>query len=492
MGISAHTSRVVIGLAIYAGLVGLAFSVNYPGRLTPDSLDMLMRAAHPETLNNWHEPATIGFWLLFAPVLGQPASALLSQALLIFAYPAVLIERAIAKRTINVPFQVGLAAFVAALVGVTGIVVKDMVLVGLFMCLLAVLEFTRVGAKSLLIALPVVAALMIGIILIRPTNSVLIALTAVFWIVVHPIKIRTAISALFLIFIAVVASPSVIKSIDRSLFGARDARPELQLIIFDVAGISSLIHEDLFAELPGWPKDSGKLRSPWECYSPINWDTFRWGDCEEYFALVEILVDAEVRLGASIGTYGRADAAEAHAVENITASPISWWVRSILAHPIAYVIHRFDFAFHLIRSMSPIWTGPYPANTDQLFGTTANGFEMRGVFQPWKHRIVHVPFERTAAFVFSRPILLITIFVCAFVLISAWRSRRGAGAVIDLVEMEAAGIGLANFLTLTALGVSSEGRYLLPTFVCGIVIILRRLSLIRARAVQHANEWSLP
>ena len=462
----------VIGLAVYAGLVGLAFSVNYPGWLTPDSLDMLMQAAHPETLNNWHEPATIGFWLLFAPVLGQPASALLSQALLIFVYPAVLIERAIAKRTINVPFQVGLAAFVAALVGVTGIVVKDMVLVGLFMCLLAVLEFTRVGAKSLLIALPVVAALMIGIILIRPTNSVLIAITAVFWIVVHPIKIRTAIPALFLIFIAVVASPSVIKSIDRSLFGAQDARPELQLIIFDVAGISSLIHEDLFAELPGWPKDSRKLRSPWECYSPINWDTFRWGDCEEYFALVE----------------------------NITASPISWWVRSILAHPIAYVIHRLDYAFHLIQSMRPIST-PWIMNTDKFFaaadfkttlGISVNGFEMRGLFQPWRRRISHIPFERTAALVFSRPILMIAIFVCAFALISAWRSRRGAGAMIDLVEMEAAGIGLANFLTLTALGVASEGRYLLPTFVCGIVIILRRLSPIRARAVQYANEWSLP
>jgi hypothetical protein len=127
-----------------------------------------------------------------------------------------------------------------------------------------------------------------------------------------------------------------------------------------------------------------------------------------------------------------------------------------------------------------------------LFGTTVTGFEMRGVFQPWKHRIVHVPFERTAAFVFSKPNLMIAIFVCAFVLINAWRSRRGAGAVIDLVEMEAAGIGLANFLTLTALGVASEGRYLLPTFVCGIVIILRRLSQIRARVVQHANEWSLP
>jgi hypothetical protein len=87
---------------------------------------------------------------------------------------------------------------------------------------------------------------------------------------------------------------------------------------------------------------------------------------------------------------------------------------------------------------------------------------------------------------------MITIFVCAFVLISAWRSSRGAGAVIDLVEMAAAGIGLANFLTLTALGVASEGRYLLPTFVGGIVIIFRRLSPIRARAVQYANEWSLP
>jgi hypothetical protein len=497
MGISPHTSRVAIGLAIYASLVVLAFSVNYPGRLTPDSLDMLTQAAHPETLNDWHEPATIGFWLLFAPVLGQPASALLCQALLIFVYPAVLIEQAIAKRISKVLFLLGLAAFVAALIGVTGIIGKDIVLLGLVMCLLAVLELMIVSALS--ITLPILTVLMIAIISIRPTNSLLFAIAAVFWIVVGRVKIRAAAFILFLIFIAATASFWATKLIDRNVFGARNAKAELQLIIFDVAGISSVIHKDLFAELPGWAENKSscnscasgacvksysavcrtgetndqlesKHRSPWECYSPIQWDPFAWGDCKEYFALVY----------------------------NINASPISWWVHSIRAHPIAYVIHRSDYTFHLIRSMKPIstWKAPYATNVsfrlDELFGTSTEGIDMRGRFQLWEPRIGHVPFEWTAAFVFSRPILVITIFVCVLALISAWKSNRGAGAEIDLLEMKAAGIGLGNFLMLAAFGVASGGRYLLPTFCCGIVIILRRLACTPGVYGQRriAGDWS--
>ncbi|MGD0418451.1 MAG: hypothetical protein ABSA68_02540 [Xanthobacteraceae bacterium] len=478
-------------MAIYAGLVALAFSINYPGRLTPDSLDMLTQAVHPEALNDWHEPATTEFWLIFAPILGQPASALLSQALLIFFYPAILIERTIAQRLITVPLLLGLTAFVAALVAVTGIISKDIVLVGLVFCLLAVLDFHSASALGVFRSV-LFAGLIIAIALIRPTNSLIIGATGVYWVVIRRIKVLVAIPVLILICIATVASPWMMKHFDQTLLGAADARAEDSLVIFDVAGISSAIHKDLFADLPGWltdrPSDpnskfsvpwcntcasgaclesfssvcrtaaeSGdqlkrKVQQPWHCYTPIGWDPFAWGECKEYLQLFR---DSNV-------------------------NPIYWWLRTIVDHPIGYAIHRLKYAFHLVRSMRPISTRgtPYATNVtfrlNELFGPSTEGFDMRNRFQLWENRIALVPFEWTAAFVFSRPTLVIVIFVCLLVLINGWQVSRARGE-IDPVEVTAGAIGLANVLMLVAFGVSAEGRYLLLTFVCGFVIMLRRL-----------------
>jgi hypothetical protein len=441
MRISPQTIRTAAVLAIYVGLVALTFSVNYPGRLTPDSLDMLTQAAHPEVLNDWHEPATIGFWLLFAPILGQPASALLIQALLIFIYPAILVERTIAQRVVAVPF---LVAFIAALVGVTGLISKDIVLIGLIMCLLATLDFRP--ARRLRLWQPVLlTVLIIAIALIRPPNFVLFGFTAACWVAIRRIRFRVAIPALILICIITIASPWMAKIFDRELLGAADARAELSLIIFDIAGISSAIQKDIFSELTSWPTD--EVQRPWHCYTPRYWDTFKsGGKCKEYWALFS----------------------------NINVSPIYWWLKTIVRHPIGYVIHRMKYAFQLVRSMMPIatWGEPYAINV-ALVDLSTKDVDMQNHFQLWKPRIAHVPFEWTAALLFSRSALLIAVCLCLFVLISASKVGRTRG-VIDSVEVVAAGIGIGNVLMLVAFGVAAQGAYLLPTFVCGFVIFLRR------------------
>jgi hypothetical protein len=98
-----------------------------------------------------------------------------------------------------------------------------------------------------------------------------------------------------------------------------------------------------------------------------------------------------------------------------------------------------------------------------------------------------------AGFVFSRPVLVIAIFVCLLALINGWKVSR-AGGEIDFVEVTAGatGLGNCNFLMLVVFGVAISGRYLLPTFVCGFVIVLRRLvggvrpiQLTKTSAVSH-------
>jgi hypothetical protein len=466
MGMSPQTARVATGVAIYAGLVGLAFSVNYPGRLVPDSLDMLTQAVHPETLNDWHEPATTGFWLLFAPILGQPASALLSQALLIFIYPAILIERTIAQRLITIPILLGLTVFVAALVAVTGTIVKDIVLVGLLLCLFAALDLHPTSALRVF-RVALFAVLIIAITLIRPTNSLLFGFTAICWVAIQRMKIRTAIPVVILICITTVSSPWMTKLFDRNLLGAADAKAEDMLVIFDVAGISSAIHKDLFAQLPGWPTDgpsdpsqteqSGgslkrKVEPPWHCYTPVSVDPFAFGECKEYLTLLR---DSKVKT-------------------------INWWLRSIVGHPIGYAIHRSKYAFYLVRSMLQFstWGAPYASNVafrlNELFSQSTHGIDMRSRFELWEPRIAYVPFGWAAAFMISRPFLVIVIFVCLIVLIKSWKMSR-ARYEFDSFEMSAGAIGLGNILMVVAFGIAADARYLLPTFICGFVIVLRKL-----------------
>src|SRR5436190_18964134 len=112
---------------------------------------------------------------------------------------------------------------------------------------------------------------------------------------------------------------------------------------------------------------------------------------------------------------------------------------SFFSHPIGYAIHLIKYSFQLVRSPMPIatWGAPYAANV-AFVDLSTKGIDMQSYFQLWKPRIAHVPFEWTAALVFSRSTLVIAVFLCLLVLISASKVRGARGA-IDSVEVAAAG-----------------------------------------------------
>jgi hypothetical protein len=436
---------------IYVALVATTWLVNYPGRINPDSLAMLWQAQHIGELNDWHAPSVTWLWSLFTPLLGQPAGALLVQSLLMFVYPAIAQRHARRMSFVSAAISVAWVIFFVALIAVTGQVVKDVVLVGLILCLLAVLDL-RLASTPMWLSLGGLLAL---IMLVRPTNFVMLALAGVIWAIFVFQRCRRRLMAVVLILAGSAATFPVSQFVNRVLLTAGDAMAERQLIIFDIAGVSSDIKQDLFVELPNWPRD--EVLRPWECYTPKTWEPFAFGACSRYAELV----------GTSILKEGK-------------TSVVRWWLEVILRHPFSYLKQRFLYSYELIRHMSPItsWGPPYATNDqtrNELNGPFTNNIDMTHSFQLWKMNIAYAPFGRVAAVVVSHRTVALAILICIATLLLAWRDQRTKKG-FDMVVVVSSALGAGNFVMLMLFGIATDGRYLLVTFVCGVISLLRMLN----------------
>ena len=79
----------------YATLVLLAISVNLPGRVSPDGVDMLWQAREPASLADWHSPFVTFAFSLLAPIFGSPTGALILQSVPLMTWPALLFARSL-------------------------------------------------------------------------------------------------------------------------------------------------------------------------------------------------------------------------------------------------------------------------------------------------------------------------------------------------------------------------------------------------------------
>ncbi len=215
----------------------------------------------------------------------------------------------------------------------------------------------------------------------------------------------------------------------------------------------------------------------------MRWDPFaKWGygDCKRY----------------------------SYAFEQVTykvgkTQVIGRWFEIIAAHPLAYIEHRAVFAFTLLRHMSPIEYGQ-PVNRigvviverqeastsarDQTENATNSHDELLkcqnavaersggvlescsklNMFLPWDGGIKSRPFDIVEQLVFNRSLIILSPFICMFLL--AWKFRDRTPA--DLLASVSAAVGVGNFLMLVFFGVASDGRYMLPTMVSAIVCLL--------------------
>jgi hypothetical protein len=461
---------------VYLALVLGAWLVNYPGRINPDTLDAITQAQNLGTLNDWQAPVVTWLLSLFTPVLGQPAGALLVQALLLFFYPAITLTAPNERRIgiADAALAVASGAFIVALIPMTGQILRDVVLVGAILCLLGVLDLSA-GSGHRGARLWCTLALLFLIVAVRPTNFLMLGIAGGICAFFLFGAGRKFFLALLLIVVVCAASFHVTNYVNRKVLGASNVTQESSLIIFDIAGISSDIKQNLFAELPGWRAD--QVQPPWECYTPKAWDVFKWGVCKRY---AELFDTAMHQAGAP-------------------PSEVQWWLSNVLRHPVSYSKHRISYTVELFKNAQIFsfgWGYPYalniPKNIDVISGEITHGVDTGGwthgidmtrKFQMWEPTIAFVPFGWFAARIFARQTSLVWgLFFCVGTLLWSWRNRR-LYQKFDLVVVVSSALGLGNVLMMMALGVADEGRYLAPTLVCGMVSLLRTI-----RAELQARE----
>ncbi|HEX8224709.1 MAG TPA: hypothetical protein VF605_12905 [Allosphingosinicella sp.] len=461
---------------VFALFLILCVAVNYPGRLNEDSLEQLAGAADRASLTDVHSPLVAWIWNLPAPALGQPAGALLVQGLLLAFYaamvPAALPRgaRGLAALAIEIVFKL-------ALVVSAGFIIKDILLVGLLLAALAAAQRARSGPRTGL-WLAAAAVLLALSLFVRPTNFVMVGTAAALVLALHARSVRTYCVSLFAVGALLLISLSIYFGFNRYVARAHPGHAEIQLFLFDSAGMSARTGKDLFAQLAPWPKG---LPDPRQCYTPSEAAIIAsWAKCAGY-----------AEAGSTINALGP------------RVLP-RWWLINLLKHPRAYVEHRLTFTSNLLDPREAARNHPvygrladrwqrhlYALNRpDQAarFHEAARGRFADREIGWWRGNRAADLFAALGTIVFGfRWTEALSLLACAAVVAAGLR-RRWRGRPQPFVASAAAALGIGNVAMHALLGVASQDRYLFPTVCCAAFALI---AILRARR-EGAGELPEP
>jgi hypothetical protein len=432
--------------------------INHPGRLDIDALEMFIGGALPEFRNDWHSPAIGWLWNLPAPFFGRPASALLIHSLLLaFGCAVTPVVRSWNGWTVA---AAALELFwKTALIGMAGIVSKDVLLIGLLLAALAAFRLysgrrSRVwlGACFMFLALAAVA---------RPPNIVMLGVAAALTLPFYAGGAKRYINLLLLSGLALVGCVILSAAVNRYILHAKPSHPEVQLVIFDVAGTSFYSGTNLFEQMPGKP--AGKLPDLRSCYRPELWDEFApWGSCRAYSASV--------------------NAAAKHAG---AANMVRWWLGGLVSNALAYAKHR---AAYMGEALQPRFMGRLvdgrlkvspPLNAVQrrpLLEQAARGRVPSGWFQSSREDTMPQPIAIVATMAFWFPgVVALTLAVCIALFADSIRRLRSSS--MGFVTVLAASTGIGNVVMMTLFGAAASQRYFYPLIVAAYVGVTEWLRL---------------
>jgi hypothetical protein len=451
----------------------LCVSVNYPGRLNEDSLQQLIGLHDRRYLTDVHSPVVTLIWSVFWPVAGQPASALIVQSALL-SFFAAIVPKPPRWGLREMVIATAESLFKLSLVISAGFIIKDVLFVGLLLAGLAAIR--RAGpelARPWLVAGGGFFALSL---LIRPTNFALLALASA---LVLPLLVRTlrgwilATAAT----VAVIASSVPIYSGINRLLHAQPGHAEIQLLLFDSAGISSRTGQNLFKDLPGWPQG---LPDPRNCYMPLDASIIApWAPCKGY-----------AEAGGAIYAADR-------------SKVIGWWLRNIASHPIAYAQHRLTFTGFLLDPTES--TRRHPAYRSQFRLGEHHFYALNSEDRVERFQkvaasrisVTDIGWWRTNRAAeglvwFSSKVYehrwteAFALLLCLALLVWQWL-RRWWGEPVHLAVAMAAALGIGNVAMHCLIGIASQPRYLFPTVCCAAFALLLALST-RAETARTASR----
>lgn len=306
-------SSISIVIAIAALGATLVFIAYWPGIMIDDA-----RWQYQQVVDNayedWHPPLMAWIWRHLTVIANGPAPMLALQVLLYWAGFALIATSAVKRGHKGLALALALFGFLPATFALSGSVTKDALMDGILLASSGMILWrplvqapaARVGLSLGAIALLLVAAALRFNAFFACLPLALVALPRRF----TRTKPRLLLSIILAAAAFVMTGPAI-----SALLQAEKTDVELSLIIFDLGGITEHSGASQFPDLH--VKDPVAVNH--RCYDPYGWDSYSdWATrpCPLGFDPLQALIDN-----------GDFDAK-------------TWWVRSISAHPIAYLQHR--------------------------------------------------------------------------------------------------------------------------------------------------------
>jgi hypothetical protein len=446
---------------VFLIFLGAIWSVNYPGRLNIDSTEQLIGAAFPVHRNDWHAPIVGWLWNIPAPLLGQPAAALLVQSILI-AFGAAIVP---ARRPTDGWTAMALIlelCWKTALIPLAGVILKEVLLVGALLGALGCFQLWITSGHRLWLWAG--AALIVMSALVRAPNAIMFCIAAALALPLFSQGWKSYAKRLLLACTALLACVPLSGIANRYFFHAKPAHPEAQIVIFDVAGTSIRSGTNLFEAIPGWPTAPvPELRG---CYDSALWDNFApWGRCRSYsFAARSALVHAGAPRIAQ------------------------WWLGELASHPLAYSQHRLSYLGNALASgiVDPVatYTGDAAVNgaaQRDLMRRAAAGRVEPSHFTLWREDQMPWALAVLLLAFFCLPYTAaLALAVCISLLATSLYHMRRRGRANALVIVPAA-VGIGNVVMMLFFGAASSPRYFFPLILGAY---LASTHLLRLRSLQ--------
>ena len=403
-------ARAGVVVAALAGFV-LTLAVYYPGVMTFDA-----KYIYADVLTgfrgDWQSPVMTELWRLVDPIAPGPASMLILMAALYWSAFGVL-ALALARTSLAVAILSLVLAAMPPAFFLVGIIWRDVLFAALWL-LAAAIVLMSAGSRVRL-PMQVLALVLIGIGVLLRLNAIFAAPVLVAYILWSN-AFRWKRTALLLLPLAAVffALTQIV------YYGVLDARRQHALhsiLVLDLGGISRVTGENQF---PGRWSAADTSRIVHDC-KPTEWDNYWTRDPCKF-----VMAQLEVRDGL-FGTPALSRA----------------WLRSVTAHPLAYMHHRVLFFWNFLANDNlTMWTVDIEDQSKiPLAGKPAFVF-VKSVHDALKP----TPLMRPGVW------LLACIVICAL----AWpRRATPAGAF----ALGVAGSAVVYVLTYLAVGVASDFRF---------------------------------
>ncbi|MEG3145972.1 hypothetical protein U1839_15030 [Sphingomonas sp. RT2P30] len=299
---------VVLGLALLLAAL-LQAAAFWPGIMTWDAVRQYGEALTGH-YDDWHPPAMDWLWRQLLVIHAGPAPMLVLQMGLYWAGFAGLAGWALRARRRGLAIGLTLAALMPIPLALMGAVLKDCLMAGGLMAVVALLAWLPQRGGRALRAAAIV--LLVGAATLR--FNALPACLPLMIAVLPPgwWSTRWRFAAATLVCAVILASALPVAN---RLLRAEPSGVGLSLVIFDLAGITYHSGVDVFPDIDVQDRVAVNAK----CYTAVQWDHYAWWSPEA--CPIQFL---------DVGD----------AFDDAKESPYRHWFGAVVAHPFAYAAHR--------------------------------------------------------------------------------------------------------------------------------------------------------